>query len=466
MAKAAGIYTRISDDRAGNHLGVERQREDCQALAQKLGWPISAYYEDNDLSAYSGKPRPQYRRMLEDLRNGQIDAIAAWHPDRLYRSPRDLEELIDLIETSGASIQTVTAGDLNLATPTGRVFARTVGAFARYESEHKAERIRRQQEQLALTGRPSGGGTRPFGYERDQVTIVSSEAAVIREMKDRILAGDSLRSLATDLNLRGCRTSTGREWYPSVLRDLLLRPRYSGQREYRGEVVAQATWPAIISVSETASLAALLRNPSRRTNRTSRRYLLSGGLLRCATCHRPLVARPRGDGARRYVCAKGPGLPGCGGTFILADTLETFVIAAVLERLDSPQLAAALTRSQVSDERSAMAQREAADADAQLAELAAAWGARTITFREWQAARTPIEQRAKAARAALAHDSRLAAAGAFVGNSQRLRAAWETLTLSRQHAIVSAVLEFIEVGPGRRGRNRFDPDRLAPAWRA
>jgi DNA invertase Pin-like site-specific DNA recombinase len=374
MPQATAIYTRISDDRAGSHLGVERQREDCQDLAERLGWRIAAYYEDNDLSAYSGKPRPQYRRMLGDLRNGQIDSILAWHPDRLSRSPRELEELIDVIETSGASIQTVTAGDLNLATPTGRAVARTVGAWARFESEHKAERIRRQQQQLALSGRPSGGGTRPFGYERDQVTIVPSEAVVIREMTARILAGDSLRSLATDLNLRGCRTPTGREWYPSVIRDLLLRPRYSGQRQYRGEVVAQATWPAIISVSETARLAALLRNPSRRTNRSPRKYLLSHGLLRCSACHRPLVSRPRDDGARRYVCAKGPGRAGCGGTFILADTLETFVIAAVLERLDSPQLAAALARSLGCDNRTAKAQREAVAADAQLAELAAAWG--------------------------------------------------------------------------------------------
>jgi site-specific DNA recombinase len=466
MPQAAGIYARISDDRGGSRLGVDRQREDCEALARRLGWPATAYYEDNDLSAYSGKPRPGYRRMLEDLRNGQIDAIVAWHPDRLYRSPRDLEELIDLIEASGASIQTATAGSLDLATPTGRVFARTVGAFARFESEHKAERIRRQQEQLALSGRPSGGGTRPFGYQRDQVTIVPAEAAVIREMKDRILAGDGLRSLATDLNSRGCRTPTGREWYPSVIRDLLLRPRYSGQREYRGEVVAQATWPAIIAPSDTARLTALLCNPSRRTNRTPRRYLLSAGLLRCSGCHRPLVSRPRADGARRYVCAKGPGLPGCGGTFILADTLETFVIAAVLERLDSPQLAAALTRSRVSDERSAKARRDADEADAQLAELAAAWGARTIGFREWQAARAPIEQRSRVAKATLTHDSHMAAASTYVGNSQRLRAAWDTLTLSRQHAIVSAVLEFVEVGPGLRGRTRFDPDRLSPAWRA
>jgi DNA invertase Pin-like site-specific DNA recombinase len=254
MPQAAGIYTRISDDRNATHLGVTRQRQDCEDLARRLGWPIAAHYEDNDVSAYSGKTRPEYRRMLDDLRLGRIDAILAWHPDRLYRSLRDLEELIDLAEASGALIQTVSAGTVDLASPTGRAVARTIGTWARFESEHKAERIRRQQAQLALSGRPSGGGTRPFGYAVDQVTLDATEAAVIREMKDRVLAGDSLRSLATNLNARGVRTPTGRQWRQSVIRALLLRPRYSGQRQYQGEVVAKATWPAIISPSDTARL--------------------------------------------------------------------------------------------------------------------------------------------------------------------------------------------------------------------
>jgi DNA invertase Pin-like site-specific DNA recombinase len=463
MPQAAAIYTRISDDRTGSHLGVTRQREDCEALAQRLGWPASDYYEDNDLSAYSGKPRPEYRRMLDDFRSGRIDAILAWHPDRLYRSPRDLEELIDLIDTRGALIQTVSAGTVDLATPTGRAVARTIGAWARFESEHKSERIRRQQAQLAFSGRPAGGGKRPFGYEGDRMTLKPDEAAVIREMKDRILAGDSVRSIATDLNARGCRTVTGGEWYPSCIRDLLLRPRYSGQREYKGEVVAQAAWPAVFSPADAAQLSALFSDPRRRTVRTPRRYLLSGALLRCSRCQAPLVARPLAGGARRYCCAKGPALPGCGGTFIAALRVETLISDAVLHRLSSPKLATALA-SHADDPATAQG-RQAIDEDqALLDHLAAALGRKEIGLREWQSARGPIIQRLALNRELLNRQSRTRAIDELLASPQGIRAAYEQMTLSQQRAVVAAVLDHATIGPGVSGRNHFDPSRVSPTW--
>ena len=105
----AVIYCRISKDRAGAGLGVERQRDDCQALADALGWTVVFVYEDNDISAYSGKPRPQYQAMLQALRDGKADAIIAWHTDRLHRSPIELETFISVCETHHVTVRTVQA---------------------------------------------------------------------------------------------------------------------------------------------------------------------------------------------------------------------------------------------------------------------------------------------------------------------------------------------------------------------
>lgn len=41
----------------------------------------------------------------------RLDAIVAWHKDRLHRSPRELEALIDLVERSGVRVAAVSAGD-------------------------------------------------------------------------------------------------------------------------------------------------------------------------------------------------------------------------------------------------------------------------------------------------------------------------------------------------------------------
>src|SRR5207249_3922881 len=68
MPRAAAIYCRISDDRQGHALGVTRQEQDCRALADRKGWPIADVYVDNDLSAYNGKNRPSYRRLLDDIK--------------------------------------------------------------------------------------------------------------------------------------------------------------------------------------------------------------------------------------------------------------------------------------------------------------------------------------------------------------------------------------------------------------
>lgn len=73
--RAAGIYVRISSDPDGTALGVERQARDCQELARSRGWRVASVYEDNDVSATRGKPRPAYARLLADLRAARIDAV-------------------------------------------------------------------------------------------------------------------------------------------------------------------------------------------------------------------------------------------------------------------------------------------------------------------------------------------------------------------------------------------------------
>ena len=60
--KRTAIYTRISNDQTGERGGVTRQLEDCAALAAHVGWEVVAHYDDNDISAFSGKTRPRFER--------------------------------------------------------------------------------------------------------------------------------------------------------------------------------------------------------------------------------------------------------------------------------------------------------------------------------------------------------------------------------------------------------------------
>ena len=121
--EAAAIYIRISSDRGGSRAGVRRQLEDCQSWAERNGVAVAEVYEDNDVSAYRGKARPAYRRMCEDMKSGIRDGVIVWHNDRLHRNTRELEDFIDLVEATDIGVATVTSGDYDLTTTTGRAMA-------------------------------------------------------------------------------------------------------------------------------------------------------------------------------------------------------------------------------------------------------------------------------------------------------------------------------------------------------
>jgi DNA invertase Pin-like site-specific DNA recombinase len=120
----AVIYSRISDDPRGKAAGVERQADECRALAATRGVDVVDVIVDNDISATSGKRRPGFERVTELVRAGVVDTIVVWHTDRLYPLPRDLEPLIALADSRPVRFLTVAASELDLNTPSGRMVAR------------------------------------------------------------------------------------------------------------------------------------------------------------------------------------------------------------------------------------------------------------------------------------------------------------------------------------------------------
>jgi hypothetical protein len=123
---------------------VERQRHDCQALADWLGWQVHGTYVDNDLSAWTGKRRPDYQRMLADIRAGKIDAVVVWHEDRLTRLPRELEEFADACLKAGVHRLVSCYGDTDLSNAddmlTLRIKARSPRTSPTPPAGHAADR--------------------------------------------------------------------------------------------------------------------------------------------------------------------------------------------------------------------------------------------------------------------------------------------------------------------------------------
>jgi DNA invertase Pin-like site-specific DNA recombinase len=460
----AGVYVRISRDRAQGGAGVRRQQADCRALAERLGWEVIDVYGDNDLSAYSRKPRPEYDRLLLDLKNGEIDAIVCWHPDRLTRSLVELEGLIDLIEATGAAVASVVAGEFDLGTASGRMMARMVATVARHESEHLSERVSRQRAEAALQGRPSGG-RRPYAYEADRMTVVEDEAVIVREMAQRFIAGESLRSLASDLNQRGVPSAGGGAWTAPSLRSMLSGPRIAALSVYRGEVVGKAAWPAIISVEDHERIKAVMTDPRRNKRGRPSSRLLSAR-VRCGVCGSTLRLSRRITGQPRYTCQVLPGRVGCGRIAIGADPLEQLITETLLAATDGPALRKVLRVHKRQGTKSALS--EIARCESKLEALARDHARDRLSRREWLAAKSEIDLRLTELRGEANADA-LSASAALQPYTRKgaLRAAWPTLDLDRRRAVLAAVVEYVTVNPAsRRGRAAFEPERVDVIWRA
>lgn len=461
--KRSAVYTRISRDGAGTKLGVARQEEDCRTWCESRGWTVADVLTDNDASAYSGKPRPSYRRLLEGIEDGTYDAVVAWHPDRLHRRPVELEAFIDVVERSGVAVATVTAGDFDLTTPDGRLTARIIGSVARKESEDKSRRIRRKHLELAEAGKVSGGGRRPFGYEADRVTVREVEAVEVRKALAKVLAGASLRSIVTDWADQGVATVTGATWSPTTVKRLLTSGRIAGQRTHHGAVVGPGEWPAIAEPDDVAKARAILSARSGPKEATVRSYLLTGFVL-CGRCEVAMSTRPvirKGHRYRRYVCTVDRG--GCGRVGIGAEGLENLVSAGVLDVIDTPALAEANRVAEANGDRPISEVARVEERQALLAEMFAAGD---IGRTEWATARDALQRRLVEAQSAVADEARTEGATQALGDLVGIRDRWPDLSLEQRRLIIAAVVDAIVIAPTTRKTNRFDPDRIEIRWKA
>jgi len=450
MGTRAAIYVRISRDREGAGLGVKAQEVDCRELAERLGWEIVFRHTDNDLSAYSGKPRPGYRALLEEIRDGKIDAVLAWHTDRLHRSPVELEEYVALCEAHDVVTHTVKAGHIDLSTPSGRLVARQLGSVARYEVEHSIERMQRAKLRSATAGKWKGG-RRPFGYEADGVTVREDEARMIREGTAEMLGGVSLSGLARRWNEAGSVTTTGTPWTMSAVRRVLARPRNAGLMEHKGRVVGEAQWPGIVPEVQWRALVGILSDPTRRTTPGPTRRWLGSGIYLCDVCSGPMISTTAGNAARcGYRCKN------AGHVFRVAEEVDAYVRATVAARLRRDDLADLLA-SHADDPAAFEALRvEALAVRARLDELAGLFAEDTIDAAQLAEGSRKLRDRLaeiERAQAATVHTSALDLLAGAPDPGQ----AFLDAPLDRQRAIVHT-LATVTVKVSGRGR--------PPGWKA
>ncbi|KAA9379729.1 recombinase family protein [Microbispora cellulosiformans] len=473
-----GIYARLSMDRQGSGLAVERQIAECTDLLHLIDpqGVIVDVYVDNDISASKKKWRPDYERMIKDVEGGRINALAVWHIDRLTRRNAELERVVELIESKRAFFKCV-HGDVDLSTHTGRMVARILGAVAQGEVEQKAARQKSANRQSAAKGKTWSGGMRRYGYEADGVTLVPDEVKVVRHMVEHVLKGGSVRSLVDWLDKNGHKTTQGNPWLARGITRLLVNPAMAGHRTYleagrpeeERQIVARDVWPAIITDDEQRRLEVILRDPARVTNRegNSRKYLLGGGVLICGLCGRALAGHRSNSGKPGYNCRKSPPYSGCGRIRIAAGPLEVDVAGQVLARFASPAIRRRLAKAVTPEGEDATLGQEMTDLQEKLEQLGRDYADPEVGLpREaFVAASRSLKARLVELKAKVKQAQRFEALPENI-NPRSLAEWWADAEMEQQRMLVLTVLEHIVVHPSTRiGFQGLDPDRLTYVWR-
>lgn len=470
----AAIYVRISKDRTGAGLGVARQEADCRALAAQLGLEVTVVFTDNDLSAYSGKPRPGYTSLIRAVSSGAVDAVIVWHQDRLLRRTIELEGWIEACEPHGTPTYTVRAGTLDLSTPSGRAIARTLAAWASYEVETSTARVKAAKLQSARAGRFSGG-QRPYGYEPGCTSIREVEAAVVRELVQRVIQGHSFRACALDLNARGIKTTHGKNWNALKVRNLLSHKRYAGIREHH-DAEYDATWPAIIDRDTWDELQAAITAHARLyTQRGPARKFLLTGFAYCGKCGNRLNTSPRSSGSR-YVCrthSDEHGRIGCGGIQRNVAPVDRLITESILFRLESTQFARELSNQQSDAPELKSLLAEHAAQQARLHEISDDYATCKVTKAEYDRFKAAGDERLEVLRRQIDAASS-AHATAHLPIGELAKQAWDNHDLIWRRHVVELLIEKVIIKPsntvGMKVSDfwegwRFKPEDVQICWR-
>lgn len=489
------IYARISDDKTGQAIGVQRQIRTCQKLAEIDDFEITEIYTDNSISAYKNSAqRSEYLRMCEAIKRGEIDRVYVYSTDRLARNTRDTLDYFDLCKPRNVITRAVTGEGIDPHSANAKLVTTILGAIAEQESAHKAERIKAAYEDRALKGRPKTGGRRMFGYNDDATTLREDEAEFLREAATRIIDGETLRSVALLAGEKGFTSTRGNVLDAGAIRAMLTNPRIAGlstwnptdsnnQRLTRNRTtVGQGQWEPVLDMDTFERVNAVLKDPARATNTVGNtpQHLLSG-LISCP-CGQPLYYRSRSyklkSGKKRktayYGCKKHTATQNQGKkiehTSILAEPLDQAVQALIIERLSKPDFTQAVQSYLTQDIDTDAAQlatlhekrRELEDRIASFeqqaisGEVAPEVFGRVVTTLHDQLAEIvgEIEELTSTQT-----DSASSLLLSVPEQTSQIAQWWAELPLEQQRRLISSIVE-IKILQGKQGAKKFDPRRI------
>lgn len=327
MRKTAVLYARYSCSKQ-REVSIEDQLETGHRYCESHDIDVVGVYTDYALSGKTDN-RPDFQRMIANA--PESDYVVVYMMERFSRGKYDPSIYKQKLEEKG--VRVLSALEYIPDAPEGVLIEKILEGQAAYFSLDTARKTRRGMESNAR--KAMNNGYKKYGYDTDPETrkyvINKEEAAIVREIYRRHIAGETINRIGWTLALRGIKTSTGKPVDYNWVWRILTDDCYTGM--YRWDnIEVPGGMPRIID-EKTAKAAKATVKKKARAKEVFMDYLLSGKLI-CAICGDPMHGNGgRGQNGKRYYyysCKKGNR---CNRKSIRKEVIEGAIVEAVNEVL-------------------------------------------------------------------------------------------------------------------------------------
>lgn len=235
------IYSRKSVY-TGKGKSIENQIEMCKQYIETKFTDIPekeiVIYEDEGFSAKNTE-RPQFQKMLRDIKLEKPDYIVCYRLDRISRNVSDFSALIEELNNRSISFVCIKE-EFDTSKPMGKAMMYIASVFAQLERETIAERVRDNMLMLARTGRWLGGST-PTGYTSEKVQEIimdgkikascqladnPAELATVDSIFEKYLELQSIAGVSKFLMNQGIKSRNGQYYSLLGIKQILQNPVY------------------------------------------------------------------------------------------------------------------------------------------------------------------------------------------------------------------------------------------------
>lgn len=295
-------------------------------VEREQAWKLIFRRSDDGISAsrYGKKKRPDWELCMADINEGRIQILLLWELSRASRDRMVFAALFAACLENGVRIG-IGGRVYDLNDPDDAFDLDLKAILAIRESSVTSKRVTDIVRGLAEEGKPHG--RIPYGYYRiyhpatkkclsQEIDPVSSE--IVKEIVNRVLAGEWLQGIANDLNARKIPTpwayaklrvggelpAKPYQWVDRQISRIATDPTIAGFRVHNGKVF-KASWEAIVPPEKHEALKAKFAEPGRVTNhgRHGVVHLLTN-IAVCGKCGATLI-RQKNRGNYSYTCKTG-----------------------------------------------------------------------------------------------------------------------------------------------------------------